>query len=161
MALRSLHIRRHLLRGIALGGLAVTVCPNPAFAQTTYHIRAQSLDLALRDFGLQSGLTILADAALTNGKTSQGVEASASPEAALGAILRGSGLTYRRQGNVFVIKAAQSGSAPGNGQAAASAAAPPPVDPQAERPDDIIVTAQKRRESIQKVPIAVSAFNAK
>jgi len=157
MASGSRRIRQHLLRGIACAGLAMATCATPAFAATAYHIRPQSLDLALRDFGLQSGLTILADAALTNGKTSQGIDGPVTPEAALDAILRGSGLTYRRQGNVFVIRAALTGSAEGNGQAAAPPAAP---TEQAPAPD-IIVTAQKRAESIQSVPIAVSAFSAK
>lgn len=99
MASRSLWFRRQLLRGIALGGLAVLAVPNPAFAQTTFRIPAQALDLALRDFGLQSGVTILADAALTRGKTTQGINRAAPPEAALDKILKWhrSDLSARRQ----------------------------------------------------------------
>jgi outer membrane receptor protein involved in Fe transport len=148
-----------LLRGIALGGVAALVCASPAIAQATYRIPAQSLDLALRDFGLQSGVTILADAALTRGKTTRGITRYAAPDAALDAILKGTGLTYRREGKVFVIIAATAASTAGNGQAAASAAAP--TDNQVSPYPDIIVTAQKKSESIQKVPLAVSAFTSK
>lgn len=158
MSSGSLWFRRQLLRGIALGGLAVLAIPNPAFAQTTFRIPAQTLDLALRDFGLQSGVTILADAALTRGKTTQGINRASPPEAALEAILRGTGLTYRREGKIFVIIATKTGSIVGNGQAAAAAT---PVNEQDPPLPDIIVTAQKKAESIQKVPVAVSAFTSK
>ncbi len=159
MTSTSLRLRRHLIRGIALGGLVAATCATPALAQKSYHIRSQSLDLALRDFGLQSGLTILADAALTRNKMAPAVDMAVSPERALELLLRGSGLTYRRRGNVFVVTPAQAEPAPGNGPAAGPAAAP--IDPQQPQPGDVIVTAQKRSESIQKVPIAVSAFSAK
>jgi iron complex outermembrane receptor protein len=161
MALRSPRVRRHLLCGIALIGLSGVIAATPAIAETPYHIRPQSLDLALRDFGMQSGLTILADAALTAGKTSRGISAAVSPETALDAILRGSGLTFRRQGKIFVIRPAREGSGVGNGQAAAPAVVTASQAQADDTTQDIIVTAQKRRESIQKVPIAVSAFTAK
>ena len=152
MASRALRFRRHLLRSIAFGGFAALAYTSPAAAQATYRIPAQSLDLALRDFGLQSGVTILADAALTRGKTTRGISRNTSPEAALNAILEGTGLTYRREGKVFVIVATTAASTAGNGQAAVS---PPPINNQDPPLPDIIVTAQKRAESIQKVPIAI------
>ena len=161
MTFGSLRVRRSMLCGIGLAGLIVSTCGSPAFAETPYHIRPQSLDLALRDFGLQSGLTIMADAALTKGKVSHGIAGAATPEAALSAILRGSGLTYRRQGKVFVIQPGSLGSVEGNGQAATPVAVPTEQAQSDAIGQDIIVTAQKRRESIQKVPIAVSAFSAK
>jgi len=159
MALRASRFRRHLLRGIAFAGFATLAYTGPAEAQATYRIPAQSLDLALRDFGLQSGVTIMADAALTRGKSTQGISRYSSPEAALDAILRGTGLTYRREGKVFVIIALKSASTAGNGQAAVPAAAP--INNQDPPLPDIIVTAQKRAEPIQKVPIALSAFTSK
>lgn len=161
MTFGSLRVRRSMLCGIGLAGLIVSTCGSPAFAETPYHIRPQSLDLALRDFGLQSGLTIMADAALTKGKVSHGIAGAATPEAALSAILRGSGLTYRRQGKVFVIQPGSLGSVEGNGQAATPVAVPTEQAQSDAIGQDIIVTAQKRRESIQKVAIAVSAFSAK
>ena len=66
-------------------------------------------------------------------------------------MLDGTGLTYRANGDTFVIVSAsdpQSGSAAGDGADRA-------------RSQALIVTAQKRKRTIQDVPIAISAFTEK
>lgn len=130
--------------------LFASVAPAHAQMKGPYKIAAQPLDRALRDFGVQSGITIMADAALTRGKHSPGYNAVAEPEAALRTLLLGTGLGYKRQGNVYVITQRISGGQGGPIESSAGAGT-----------DDIIVTAQKREESIQDVPIAVSAFSKK
>src|SRR3546814_15795296 len=74
---------------------------------------------------------------------------SADPDTALRIILKGTGLTYQRDGNIFVVKAV------GHASQAAPAASANAYG------DEIVVTAQKKVESIQDVPISVSAFSAK
>ena len=44
--------------------------------------------------------------------------------------------------------------------AGSAAAQTPAADPAAEGEEEVIVTAQRVRENLQKVPLAVSAFNA-
>src|SRR3546814_4626447 len=78
-----------------------------------------------------------------------GVKNRADPDTALRIILKGTGLTYQRDGNIFVVKAV------GNASQAAPAASANDYG------DEIVVTAQKKVESIQDVPISVSAFSAK
>ena len=144
-------VRKSLLSGAGLACLALLVVPaqaQGAAATASYRIPAQPLANALRDFGVQSGITIMVDAAITRGKRSPGFSANADPETALRALLNGTGLGFKRDGNVFVVTAgaiAQGGPLQTDG---------------ALTVEDIIVTAQKREESILDVPIAVSAFSA-
>src|SRR3546814_11956788 len=73
MRVRACNLRKFLLSGVAIGCLALS--GNAALARehvTSYSIPAQSLDRALRDFGVQSGATILVDAAIVNGKRTSG-----------------------------------------------------------------------------------------
>ncbi|HYG28304.1 MAG TPA: TonB-dependent receptor, partial [Caulobacteraceae bacterium] len=63
-------------------------------------------------------------------------------------VLAGTGLTYKRDGKAFVIvRQGEGGSGPQDGGAGAGSV------------DALIVTAQKREEAIQDVPIAISAFS--
>ncbi|MDD1619967.1 MAG: TonB-dependent receptor, partial [Methylococcaceae bacterium] len=69
---------------------------NPAIAQAAeYRIAAQSLDKALVEFSLKSGLQVIADGNLTAGASSPGVSGRHSPEQALRKLLAGTGLDYR------------------------------------------------------------------
>jgi outer membrane receptor protein involved in Fe transport len=145
-------LRKVFLSSVAVGCLALSA--NAASARdrvTTYKIPPQSLDRALRDFGLQSGMTIMGESVIISGKSSGGFAQRADPETALKTLLKGTGLSYRRDGDVFVVTQS------GNGGPAANAA--PAAE--AEVQDEIIVTAQKREEKINDVPIAISAFTPK
>lgn len=165
MGLGTRRFRASIMCGIAAGALLTGPTATAAEPTASYHIAAQSLDGALRDFGVQSGSTIMVNAALTKGKSTTRYAAIAEPEAALRVLLQGSGLTYRRQGRVFVVRPADAlqppvqtkaplkniGTADQDGQSASTE----------EREPEIIVTAQKRAERIQDVPIAISAFSSK
>jgi outer membrane receptor protein involved in Fe transport len=105
--------------------------------------------MALNVFSEQSGRAVLLKPELANALTSKGVDGSLEPEIALAEMLQGTGLTYRKTGDTFLIVEGgssdpQSGSAAGDG-----------ADGTVEA---LIVTAQKREEDIQDVPIAISAF---
>jgi iron complex outermembrane receptor protein len=116
--------------------------------QTQFTIAPQSLASALNEFAVQSQTAVLFTPELTAARVSPGLSQRADPETGLRQMLAGTGLSYRRNGDTFVIMAdagPQSGSAAGGGAEV----------------EALIVTAQKKEENIQDVPIAISAFSAK
>jgi iron complex outermembrane receptor protein len=143
--------QRHssLLCGTAAVALLIAAMPAKAEEARTFTIAPQSLSTALMEFGAQSGKAVMAPMGLMSTKTTEGVTNAAEPEMALAQLLQGTGLTYKRTGDTFaIVKVAQdpqSGSAAGGGAEV----------------EAVIVTAQKREENIQDVPIAISAFSQK
>ncbi|KAG1261313.1 hypothetical protein G6F65_014895 [Rhizopus arrhizus] len=98
---------------IALCLALTTPCllPAAAHAQDTkasvrWQIPAGALDQALTAFGQQSGLSIAADARLTRGRHSNGVQATLDADAALAQLLAGTGLTFQRDASGVVLQAA-------------------------------------------------------
>jgi iron complex outermembrane recepter protein len=127
---------------LMLGGAAAAAEP------VKFDIAPQSLTAALNEFGVQSNHAVLFTTDLTSAKVTHGVSKEADPEIALAEMLDGTGLSFRRSGDAFLIVSAsdpQSGSAAGDGADAGTVQA-------------LIVTAQKREENIQDVPIAMSAY---
>ncbi|HYG27676.1 MAG TPA: STN domain-containing protein, partial [Caulobacteraceae bacterium] len=126
---------------LAAGGAANAQAAKPIT------IAPQALDTALLELGALSERQVMVRADIASGKMTRGVVGAPSFEIALAAMLDGSGLTYRRSGDTYLIEEAtgpQSGSAAGGGAEV----------------EALIVTAQKREENIQDVPIAISAFSA-
>ncbi|HEX5776622.1 MAG TPA: TonB-dependent receptor, partial [Caulobacteraceae bacterium] len=112
------------------------------------NIAPQPLGDALNEFAVQSKHSVVFAPGLVASKTSRGVTVAPSAELALAQLLDGTGLDYRSNGDTFLIVRAndpQSGSAAGGGAEV----------------EALIVTAQKREEDIQDVPIAISAFTQK
>jgi len=145
MARGSNTARARLLCGSALASLSLWA--SAASAQDAeINIPAQSLATALYTFAGQSGHQVMFSPDLTGAKTTAGVTGVADRELALRQLLAGSGLSYQREDDTFLIVRAdgpQSGSAAGGGAEV----------------EALIVTAQKREEDIQDVPIAMSAFS--
>ncbi len=82
-----------------LAVFALIACGLSAQAATTeqavaFRIAAQPLDSALVEFSRQSGLQLVVSSETTRGKSSQGVQGSFQPTAALKMLLAGSGLDY-------------------------------------------------------------------
>lgn len=108
-------VRRGRLSG--LGGLLLTTTAvigfqglSPAVAQTlaaqtarSFDIPAQPLAAALASFGRQSGLQVSSTAATSEGLTSRPVSGALSPDAALGRLLAGTGISYRITGDGTAI----------------------------------------------------------
>jgi iron complex outermembrane receptor protein len=61
-----------------------------------FEIKAKPLADALMEFGVQSGLTVVAPTTLTTGKKGAAVRGDLAPTDALGRLLKGSGLTFAR-----------------------------------------------------------------
>ncbi len=139
-------------QGLLLCGAAavalVTASAAHAAEPAKFDIAPQPLSTALAQFGVQSQHGVFADSALTERKVSQGVSGAKDAEVALNELLAGTGLSWRREGQSFVIVQEGSGSPQGGSAAGGGATV-----------EALIVTAQKREEDIQDVPIAISAFS--
>jgi len=138
----------HLMLSAAVGALALG--SGAAWAQSKpITIAPQTLASALHDFGSQTGRQIFFAPELAASKVSPGVTGATDEQLALAEILQGTGLTFRREANAFIIE--REGADPQSGSAAGDGADQGTVQA-------LIVTAQKREENIQDVPIAMSAF---
>ncbi len=153
-------LRPYLLVGLAGCAISASIAPAPAYAQQVYSfdIPAQDLGSALRAFARTSGLQVIYDGKALAGKRSAGYRQRGAPEVALKTLLRGTGLSYRRDGNIYVI-------APAKARVAAAAPNPVPVSvapaaAEVRGEAEIIVTAQKKEEKISDVPIAMTALSA-
>ena len=111
--------RLHLaIQGILLAS-ALTVSSTPhaqtnndhASVKRSYHIDSGSLSQALRQFATNSGLLFSAEAKLTDGKTTAGLNGEYTVEEGFKKLLAGSGLTYTFTAEDSVsIKAVDAGS---------------------------------------------------
>ena len=134
--------------GAAVGAMALGASAAWAQAKGPISIPPQNLASALHDFGVQTGRQVMFATDLAETKVSRGVSSAADEQVALKQLLEGTGLTFKREANVFVI--IQAGEGGSN-----------PQDASAGDVEALIVTAQKREEEIQDVPIAISAFTQK
>jgi len=126
---------------LAAGGMAA--------AQTRdFDVPAGDLSVALDAYARQSGVQIIYRIADVSGVRTQGARGALSSDEALAQLLEGTRFKIRRDpsGAIAIADASdpQSGSAAGDGAEGTVQA--------------LIVTAQKREENIQDVPIAMSAF---
>ncbi|HEX6865592.1 MAG TPA: TonB-dependent receptor [Caulobacteraceae bacterium] len=122
----------------------------PAWAQQsrTFDLPAQAASSGIAAFAEQADIQILVMETDTRGRQTRAVQGSMTTAAGLNALLDGSGLkVIADDGRTITLAAAdpQSGSAAGDGADSGTVEA-------------LIVTAQKREEDIQDVPIAISAF---
>ncbi|WP_213980968.1 TonB-dependent receptor [Sphingomonas sp. dw_22] len=113
---RNIHARRRAMALLlaAAGTIAIDAgIAVPAHAQAAgehrYDIPAGPLAMALNRFAEESGLQLSYDAALTQGRTTPGVQGALSPADALSRLLAGTGLTWRFTGpNAVTLEAAPS-----------------------------------------------------
>jgi iron complex outermembrane receptor protein len=139
------------LAGASTGAIlaALAIAP-PAYAQQAtakFKVVAQPLSQGLLEFGRQAKISVAAPQDLVAGKTGGAVEGELATELALNRLLSGTGLEARFVGAdaVRIVQAGEGGS--------------PQADRAAGEVEALIVTAQKREEDIQDVPIAMSAFS--
>jgi outer membrane receptor protein involved in Fe transport len=149
--------RPYLLSGLASTAIAACIISTPAEAQQVYNfdIPAQELGSALRAFARTSGVQVIFDGRAMRGKRSANYRGRADADAALRTLLQGTGMNFRRDGKIYVI-------APVNNAVQPTTSAPPATTTPAEIEGDseIIVTAQKREEKINDVPIAITALSS-
>jgi len=138
-------LRHTLMGGAAV--CAVSIAATPAFAEVqSFDIPAQPARTAIQEFGRQSGLQILASQTDVGDQKVQALKGEYEPREALRRLLVATNLRVASDDGRTVTLAPQSGSAAGDGADSGTVQA-------------LIVTAQKREENIQDVPIAMSAFS--
>jgi iron complex outermembrane recepter protein len=156
-------------------------------ADRTFHfdIPAEALSQALRTFGQTSGEQIIFTEDLVSGLTFKGLRGDFTADAALQRLLEGTGLIAERTpaGVIMIRHGAErkdNGHVPAGAAAAAAAAGglvaqtgqTPASQPEAQQRQatgaadasslglqEVIVTAQKREERLQSVPITVTVFD--
>jgi outer membrane receptor protein involved in Fe transport len=151
MAVISRPWRARLMSGAAFAALTISAGVANAQEARTINIAPQALATALYEFGGQTGHQVMFTPEVTAAKITAGVKVTGDEQVALAELLRGTGLTFRRQDNVFVIIPSEGSPDPQSGSAVGDGADQGTVQA-------LIVTAQKREEHIQDVPIAMSAF---
>jgi iron complex outermembrane receptor protein len=138
----------HGLRAALLASSAIVAAyASPAWAQSKdFDLPAQPASSGIAAFAEQADIQILVMESDTRGKKTSPVRGSMTPAAGLQQLLAGTGLSViAGDGRTFTVSAndPQGGSAAGGGAEV----------------EGLIVTAQKREENIQDVPIAMSAFS--
>lgn len=161
MVLRSSRVgisRLRMLAGAGCAALMIAASPVGATAQsavTSFNIRSAPLSQSLLEFGRQAGISVAVDQSLTAGLRGRAVSGDLPVAEALDRLLVGTGLTAEFAGpNAVRLVRGGQGDAGGNDLLQG------PIAQETTSVADVIVTAQKREESIQSVPIAVSAFSA-
>src|SRR5690606_1795625 len=94
--------KHSLLSSLALGALVATSAPAQAEARQIqqFDIPAQDRGAALRAFARASGVQVIFDGKAVRGKRSEALRHRSGAEEALRELLRGTGLTYRRDGKI-------------------------------------------------------------
>ncbi|MGH6613704.1 TonB-dependent receptor domain-containing protein [Sphingomonas sp.] len=126
------------------------VAATPALAQTaTFDVPVLPAGTGIATFARQADIQLLVSERDARGKRTNAVKGTLTIEQGLTRLLAGTGLSFRQNGpQTYVVTA---------GTIASDASEPVRDDPG----PDIIVTAQKKEEKIQDVPIAISAFSRK
>ena len=155
-------------------GSALAPSTSSAADPTTYpssmqfDIKPQPLATALNAFALQSHQQILFTPEIAKGKTTQGIHGSLTAEAALTQLLAGTGLSSSRsaEGMLMVTladaKGASASAGPSDAPNGASNNQIQSGQSNKTTPnlEEIIVTAQKRNERLQDVPVPVTVLSA-
>ncbi len=136
------------------GVLALSLAAGVAAGdQANFNIQPQPLSEALIAFYQQSGKTVMVAEELVAGKTAPAVRGNMAPEQALAVMLAGTGLDYQAGADgsitIFHSTASDSMSSSSNNEENVSFVL-----------EEIIVTAEKRAESLQDVPVAITAYSS-
>lgn len=146
---------RRLTTGSAVAALTIA---SPAIAQTaSFNVPSQDVTSAVRQIARQAKVQIVVSGRVAQGHRTQAINGTMTVDQALDRMLANTGLVARLTGaRTYVIV--------GSKAAATQIGAVPADDGQPEAEDsgvsDIVVTAQRRREAQQSVPISLSAFNS-
>ncbi|MBB4632945.1 TonB-dependent receptor domain-containing protein [Sphingosinicella soli] len=139
----KLSIKRKLLVATAVIGLSM---PGVAAAQQRiFDIPAQTANQSIPEFGRQAGVQIVAPGTMLRGLRTGAIKGAYDVRAALGELLRGTGLRIVADDGQTITLAAAEG---------AEAVSPYGIDA-----NEIVVTAQKRSEPLRTIAASVQAVS--
>jgi len=169
---------------LSIIGLAAGATAHASIRKTT-HIPAQRLDRALQELAHERGLVIVYRSEVVADRNTSGASGDLTSDAALTQLLDGTDLTYRYVDETTVTIVPGSGSSAGLNPAPApkedsrttlerfrlaqvargASGSLAPSGPEAEAGqglvvEEVVVTAQKRAERLQDVPVPVTALSA-
>jgi outer membrane receptor protein involved in Fe transport len=168
--------RSALLLCTALSGIFAFALPAAAAEQTfQFNIPAEPLGQALTDFSRIASQQIVFSEGVASGRTTPGLHGVYTPQNALKALLTGTDLEVDTSSGVVMVRQKKAKAALDNGAAEpatvrvasnepAPASSEAPTAPQASSdrhgagPEEIIVTARKREESIMRTPVIIQAI---
>lgn len=134
---RSGNVRKYLAVAVWLACQAGAALAGP---NVNVEIAQQKLAPALRQLASQAGVQIVHASDVVGSKKVKAIQGEMSVEEALGRLLQGSGLEFRRDGDSYVIVAAH----------------------QAEHSlSEVVVTATRTERRVDEVPASVSVITAK
>ena len=157
------------VRGLLVAAACITAAT--AYAATpvadevhSWNIPAEDAPAALRDFGVQSGVAISAEQKVLAGKKLNAVSGSLSVDKALQLLVEGTGLkyVYDASGRAVTLTPATAASVEKPAAANTRRDPPPSADPADTTPElleEIVVTARKRSENLQDVPISAEVIS--
>jgi len=134
----------------SVAAIVAVAASSPAMAQErSFNVAAQDAARAIPEFARQAGIQIVASGVTTRGKTTNAVHGTMSVSEGLRTLLAGTGLIARGDpasaAVITIVAASEEQSAAADDY----------------RGNEIVVTAQKRVEAIQDVPIAMTALSQK
>lgn len=168
-----------IVLGIAATALAALSAPTSASEVQSFNIPAGELAPALESLAKATGLELIFQPQQLKGIRTQGVRGTLSAEEAVTKLIDGTPLTIRRDSagalligapaapagakvfpTVLRLAEAQDGAAPGNPSSESPRSSSEESGASRSRLEEIIVTAQRREQSLKEVPIAISAFTS-
>jgi iron complex outermembrane recepter protein len=156
------------VRGLLVAAACITAAT--AFAASpvadevhSWNIPAEDAPAALRDFGVQSGVAISAEQKVLAGKRLNAVTGALSVDKALQMLVEGTGLKYVYDASGRAVTLTPATASVEKPAAATTrrdpTAASDPIDTTPELLEEIVVTARKRSENLQDVPISAEVIS--
>ena len=128
-------------------------------AASAISISAEDLDDALRSLARKTGTQVVFDPLLVSGRTVPAVVGAKTSEQALRTLLANTGLTYRSTAPGTYTILAQAAATPSpRTNVEQTTGAGVPVQENATLVEEVVVTAQRREEALQDVPISISVL---
>jgi iron complex outermembrane receptor protein len=140
--------------------ISVSVSADGAQPDYDFNVPPQALESALLAVAYQTGMQLVIQSGDVKGMSSRGVSGRLGKEEAIASLLEGTGLVYVfTSDNTLVVKKKDDGQS-SNGDGAGGPEVRPEVATRHAALEEIIVTAQKREQSVQDIGISITAFTA-